>query len=204
MSESNQERKWAEVPGWPGYRVSDDGLVESCRTSGGVLSQTWRPLKTRISRSGYPEVRISVNRRYATVFVHTLVLTCHGPIKPPGPSMCLHYNDIKTDNRIENLRWGFGSDNMYDRIRNAKGKPYKPNRPKPEQVNAGGFSQEIVDEIRRKYAAGTVTQQQLADEYLCSLITIRHVVNHQLWNRELQKWTRRETPAEIVSEESKS
>jgi hypothetical protein len=50
--------------------------------------------------------------------VHRLVCRAiHGPA-PAGKSLVLHYNDIKDDNRADNLRWGNARENMADAVRN--------------------------------------------------------------------------------------
>lgn len=54
--------------------------------------------------------------------VHDLVLTAFVGPRPAG-SLGLHWNDIPTDNRLENLRWGTKRDNSLDALRNGKNRP---------------------------------------------------------------------------------
>lgn len=49
--------------------------------------------------------------------VHVLVLEAFVGPRPDGLQGC-HWNDIKTDNRLENLRWDTASANMHDKVRN--------------------------------------------------------------------------------------
>lgn len=110
------KREWRSIPGWPGYRVSNDGKVESCRTNGGTFSREWKPKEGSKDADGYYRVHLHYSgKRSLFVGVHHLVLTCFGSAKPPGNSICLHRNAIRDDNRIENLRWGFPQDNADDR-----------------------------------------------------------------------------------------
>lgn len=55
--------------------------------------------------------------RQQKVRVHTLVLEAFVGPRPPG-LVALHGNDIGTDNRVGNLRWGTPSENQYDRVEN--------------------------------------------------------------------------------------
>jgi len=60
---------------------------------------------------------LSRNADYHRRYIHHLVLEAFVGPRPPGTECC-HRNDIKTDNRLENLRWDTSSANMYDRVRN--------------------------------------------------------------------------------------
>lgn len=105
------------VPGWPGYRVSANGVVQSCRTNGGQVSDVWTKRVPSRDKDGY--LRLALHKRGASVFVgvHSLVLLAF--VGPPNPNQgALHCNDRKTDNRLENLYWGTAKDNAADRARN--------------------------------------------------------------------------------------
>lgn len=54
--------------------------------------------------------------------MHRLVLLAFVGPCPDGMEAC-HANDIPTDNRLANLRWGTHADNMRDRIENG-GNPF--------------------------------------------------------------------------------
>lgn len=111
--------RWRSVVGHEGvYEVSDCGRVRSLdRVNVNSLGyarklhgQELTPWKTP---KGYPMVAISGKHRW----VHRLVLEAFvGPC--PTGSMARHLNDIKDDNRIENLEWGTPRENQVDRIRN--------------------------------------------------------------------------------------
>lgn len=107
--------EFREVPGWPGYRVSRDGVVQTGKNNGGILSGEWKVKEAFIDRDGYLKVNLSHKKRHLSVGVHVLVLTCFGGPRPPGNVMVLHGNGNCRDNRIENLRWGFADENAEDR-----------------------------------------------------------------------------------------
>ena len=52
-------------------------------------------------------------------YLHTWVLTAFVGPRPPG-GVARHLNDVRTDNRLENLVWGSRSDNMNDAYRNER------------------------------------------------------------------------------------
>lgn len=91
---------WKMVPGSTRYRVSDQGIVESC------VSGVWRRLRPFARKAGHLSVRTYPDAgRRQKVYVHTLVLeTFVGPC-PPG-MQCHHRNGDVADNRLENLYWG--------------------------------------------------------------------------------------------------
>ncbi len=100
---------WLPVPFAPGFEVSDLGFV---RGPNGILSP-WLD-----SSKGYPmvELRHGVNKRFR---VHNLVAPVFLGPRPEGMS-CRHINDVKTDNRVENLAWGTHAENMRDVVLNGR------------------------------------------------------------------------------------
>jgi hypothetical protein len=51
--------------------------------------------------------------------VHILVLEAFVGPRPDG-AYGLHWDDDPSNNRVENLRWGTPSENMYDKVRNGR------------------------------------------------------------------------------------
>ena len=112
------------IEGYPGYRVSRDGGVESCwsRTVYKTLTSTWLPLKPVPCR-GYLTVNPSDGFKKRRRYVHRLVLEAFvGPC--PEGMVCRHLDGDRTNNRVENL------DNV----------------PAPQQVDVGGRFQVRVAE----------------------------------------------------------
>lgn len=82
---------------------------------------------THIKPNGYFEYIFSYNGEHKYISVHRLVAETFIP--NPDNKPCIdHINTIKTDNRVENLRWVTHQENMfnpltYERVNNAKKKP---------------------------------------------------------------------------------
>ena len=83
---------WKDAPGFPGYQVSDAGRVKRS-INGKIL----RPVRYS---NGYCVVNLSVRR----IGVHRLVALAFVP-NPDGLPQINHKNEIKTDNRPDNLEW---------------------------------------------------------------------------------------------------
>lgn len=100
--------RWLPVVGCEGlYEVSDQGRVRSLRT-GLVLKPD--------AHATYPRVTVGGGRR---AYVHHLVAAAFIGPRPLGFQV-LHRNDVRTDNRVENLYYGTASDNMADSLRNGR------------------------------------------------------------------------------------
>lgn len=109
---------YKDIPGFPGYRVGDDGSVWSCRWSCGhgarVQSDTWRQLRPGRAGAGYEFVNLHGASGKRNFYIHRLVLEAFVGPCPPGHEGC-HNNGDRTDNRPGNLRWATHRENVIDR-----------------------------------------------------------------------------------------
>lgn len=119
---STQDEQWKPVVGFEkDYEVSDQGRVRSLdriakRRDGRTMKVKGRLRKLATNASGYLFVNMSINGNVTYRRVNRLVLESFvGPC--PSGMESLHGNGIRTDNRLENLRWGTVSENQLDSVR---------------------------------------------------------------------------------------
>lgn len=91
------------------YEVSNTGKVRNKVTN--------KILKPSPNRRGHLQVNLTHNGKGKTFKVHRLVATEFIP-NPTNLPYVLHWDDCPENNNVENLRWGDGSDNNNDRVRN--------------------------------------------------------------------------------------
>lgn len=118
----DDQEKWADIPGHPGYQVSNHGRVRSvtrtirARRLGGNVAEvrlSGKHLKTKRLPSGYIRVSLGAN---AADYVHRLVLLAFVGECPPGLE-CAHDDGNRGNNRLDNLAWKTRSANGLDRRR---------------------------------------------------------------------------------------
>lgn len=113
---------WAPLYGYGDrYMISTHGRVLSrprtARTQRGTRTVPGRIIKTVPNSRGYLHFGAWRDGVKKTVRVHRAVLeTFVGPA-PEGHEAC-HWDDVKTNNRLDNLRWATPSDNKKDQVRN--------------------------------------------------------------------------------------
>lgn len=130
--------EWKDIPGFEGlYQASNLGRIKSLeRFKKGkndcLVSVKERILKPRIDRYGYYQVVLCKNSIKKAYLVHRLVFEAFNGSIPEGLQVN-HINEIKTDNRLENLNLmtckeniNWGKRNKTVSIKLTNGKKSKP------------------------------------------------------------------------------
>src|SRR2546426_680030 len=113
---------YSGIPGFPGYRIGDDGSVWSCFKRGWnkgyyyYLSDSWKKLRPSVSWDGYQRVTVFKEAVRYPKRVSVLVLSVFVGPCPEGMEAC-HENGNGLDNRISNLRWDTHKNNLADKKR---------------------------------------------------------------------------------------
>ena len=113
--------RWRDIPGHPGYQVSDHGRVRSVdrtvtRSDGHVRRYKGKVLSAPLNPDGHPVVCLYIQRKSKLHTVHSLVAETFIGTRPEGMEVC-HNDGNHTNNHVDNLRYGTRSENMLDRVR---------------------------------------------------------------------------------------
>lgn len=102
---------WIDIEGYEGmYQVSNMGRVKSLERKVYISSKnvygTKKPkiLKSYLDGYGYPTVKLFKDGKKKNYHIHRLVAAAFIP-NPENKPTVDHINAIKTDNRVDNLRW---------------------------------------------------------------------------------------------------
>lgn len=162
--DSTEAEEWRDVPEWPGYLVSTLGRVRGPR----------RMLKQHLDRLGYIRVPMTdrPGGRRKNTTVHTIVTSAF--LGPRDGRQVNHKNNIRHDNRLENLEYVTASQNSQHR-RNFGTFPVGGNNGRAK------LTSEQAAAIRERYSKGE-KQRYLANEFGVAHGTIWWVVHGLTWS----------------------
>lgn len=170
---------WKTVVGWRRYyEVSSLGRVRSLpRTimmvDGRRRSYPGVILKQGLNPNGYPLVALARRGEKHTKMVHVLVARAFRGKRPPK-HQTRHRDGKPLNCRAKNLKYGTPSQNSMDRVSHGTAN-------RGERNGQSLLTKKQVGAIRRRYAAGTVLQRHLAEEYNVGANTISRIVNGVRW-----------------------
>ncbi len=168
------------IPGLPGYEASDDGYI--WRNPHVVTKQDHRGNDYNIQTDGYWLCLTTTKRGYVTVSiggklrkVHRLVALAFIP-NPDFKPEINHRDGIKNNNRVSNLEWETGKENVKHAVENGLFNSLRGSKHPHSKL-----TEEIVLEIRREYATKEISQTDLAKKYGVPQGRISCVVNRKSW-----------------------
>ena len=127
-----EKEEWRDIKGYKIYQVSSLGRVKSIirtvKSKNGYRTVKEKILKPRKNRYGYLQLSLWNENKRKTMLVHRLVCEAFLP-NPLNLPQINHINEIKEDNRVENLEYcdarynnNFGTRNERARISISKAK----------------------------------------------------------------------------------
>lgn len=173
-----EEWRPAPISGYENiYEVSSFGRIRRIVSACGGQFPAGMMLKPFRTPKGYLMVDLRHEGRRFTKQVHSLVLLAFVGIRPDDYEAC-HYDGVKTNNHLSNLKWGTRLDNAADRIRlgtTTKGRFAGSN-------HWGAKLKEIeVTEIRRLWLEKKHTQPELGKQFGVTKCTIQDIVYRKTW-----------------------
>ena len=117
------KEKWIRINTIEGYEnVREYYYLSNSDEDMVVNRNTGKVMKIGLNTHGYKRVILMTRSgKIRNCLIHTIKAKAFlfGP-NPLGYNVVRHLNDVKTDNRLENLAWGTRSDNTFDSIRNGR------------------------------------------------------------------------------------
>jgi uncharacterized protein YeaC (DUF1315 family) len=162
---------WMDVLGLEDYyQISNLGNVKSKKRIGitnyGKRFYGGNLVKPFISTVGYPAVNLTYKGYRKQFHIHVLVLEAFVGKKPKGMECC-HNNGIKTDCKLENLRWDTRKNNHKDqKIHGTKAKV------------GIKINQQLANEIKKLDEKVC----QISKKYNLSVTQIWRIKNKKAWN----------------------
>ncbi len=183
MSEANSTVEYRDIPGFPGYRVGNDGSAWSIRRKGRryanrkndpLLAESWNRLKTPILENGYPSLVVRHNGNRSMFLIHRLVLELFVGPCPEGMEACHGPDPTRTNCCLNNLRWDTRQSNSDDQKRHGT-------RARGERSGHAKLTEANVRSARQMYAEGNSTILQIATKFGVSRLTMGEAIRRGTW-----------------------
>jgi hypothetical protein len=177
--------QWKDIPGFPGYQVSDHGRVRSFWKLGNnrnnspntISQEPQRIIKANPHSNTYPSVGLSNNKIKYIHRIHLLVLNVFNGPCPPGMEAC-HNDGNKHNNYLNNLRWDTHINNLLDTIKHGTNIRHNP---KGILNGRAKLTEKQVILIRQMAEQGT-RGLHLSSIFGVHSTTIYNIIHRRLWN----------------------
>ena len=114
-------------PTFTGYAVSKDGAV--------INKKTNKKLKPQTNEDGYLQIGLYKNKKRYFKLINRLVLETYNPIEDSHLYHAHHVDEVRDDNRLENLEWELKGEHL--RKHKKGGKLSEETRRKLSEANKG-------------------------------------------------------------------
>ncbi len=163
-----------EIPGFPGYFVSEYGDVYSIRSrkGDGRLRRLTACKSGRYLLVGLQTGKRGVNAKMHNRRIHTLVLTTF--VGPRKSGQCTrHLDGNGTNNRLDNLAWGSYSENELDKRAHGRA-------PIGSRHGCAKLNERKVIQIRKLHSQGWL-QEDIAIKFGISRPHVSRIISGKCW-----------------------
>jgi hypothetical protein len=176
-----QDEIWMPVAGYEGaYEVSSLGRVRNVERKVRAKGNAFRTVRSRIRIpcyvNGYPAVKLSIGNKSKTEIIHRMVLEAFVGPRPSLMHDACHGDGSRTNNSIDNLRWGTKHENKEDAFKHGVA-------PHGERVGNSKLSAEFVFSV----LADTRSGADIAKEIGVNRSTINKIRSGRSWARTIQQ-----------------
>jgi hypothetical protein len=161
---------YRSIPGFPGYRVGNDGSVFGSSKRG---SHDWYLLKPWSDKDGYLSVALKNEDGYKHFRIHRLVLALFVGECPDG-MVAAHNNGNRSDNRVGNLRWDTQAGNIADKV--AHGTSQRGERHGMARLRES----DIVEMFT--LANSGLFAREIAPQFGVRPVTVKKILSRSLWS----------------------
>lgn len=158
--------KWKPVVGYPGFMVSDTGIVR--RADGSLV-------KPRKNEKGYVQVSLPRAGKCYTRKVHRLVLEAFRGADPDRPEGG-HRNGVRDDNRLSNLKWMTKAENQSQTITDGTSLAGM-------RSNFAKLTPELIAKARKLRLLGLSHEAIAANLGIVTRRTVGRVLTGRTWSR---------------------
>lgn len=157
------------------YAITEDGQVWSFKTN--------KFIKSHLSGSGYFNVTLRIDGRTVSKQVHRLVAETFIP-NPECKIQVNHKDCDKLNNRVSNLEWCTGKENMKHASKNGRlvGNRNPPDKPflSGEEHYRTNLTEEVVSQIREDYKT-MQSYKKVGEKYGLSETGARNIITRRTW-----------------------
>lgn len=158
--------EWRPIPGYEPYEVSNLGRIKGVK-GGNILTPV-------LTQYGYHQVSLCVCGKKVARLVHRLVAYAFIGPQPSPEYDVLHWDGIKTNNVLSNLRWGTPRDNNEDQVRHGT-------RIIGSRVGVSKLTEAQVRTIRDLWHHGKLSQLEIANAMNVHRRTVNGIVRGVAW-----------------------
>lgn len=181
------KEEWRPCPEYEDYyKVSNLGRVKSSAIfirhdgnwaeEGGYVKKI-KPHRQHMNRYGYMAVKLCKLGKCRQRLVHRLVALAFLPFDDVRGQVN-HIDGDKTNNRVDNLEWVTGKENMKHAWETGL---VNADHLQGSKHHNAKLNEEKVLEIRKLYADKKYKQKELAELYGISIATLKDVLYHRTW-----------------------